>query len=269
MKLRHFVGVGIVLAATMATANQDGVLLRRKLEPNVETKYKMETKTKQTVTMPNGSTMPDVDVNVSMDYAVKTGKAVVDKKIPVEISITNYDLQTSMPATGEIPKDMKVTAMLDELNVMSELKVAGNDPKAKQLAESSTKMMQTQFGFPEKAVKPGDTWAVTLPANPMMGKEISITMKFEGERTVEGTSYWIVTAKQNVPVEMDLGALTQGGQGEMKMKGTIDLDMEILYEKSGLLYSMLSNMKTDMDVDAGPQGKIHVNGDVVAKMNRA
>jgi hypothetical protein len=260
----------LLFVVPAVSAKQDAILLRRELKPDFEDNYKMTLAIKQTVTMPNGTTMPDVSMTITSDLSFKGGPALKGEKLPVKIVVSNYSVDTSIPIGDDMPKSVVVNCLMDTKGGISEVVTEGTDPKIQQMNRQVMQMMQNN-GFPEKAVKPGDTWEVGTAASPLLGnKPIKFHLKFEGERVVDSQPYWVVTAKEKVPVSVDMGKVpeaTDQTQG-MVINGDMDVTMEMLYEKTGRLFSVLGDVMTDLEVES-PQanGKIHVVGDAIQKMN--
>ena len=262
----------LVLAVPAVSAQQDAVLLRRELKPNFEDNYKMTVAIKQTITMPNGTTMPDVTMTITSDLNFKGGAALKGDKLPVKITVSNYSVDSSVAMGDDMPKSVVVNGLMDNRGGVSEAVTEGLDPKVQQMNRQIMQMMQNN-GFPEKAVKPGDTWEVgTAPSPLFANKPLKFHLKFEGERVVDSQTFWVVTAKETVPVSIDMSqvpeAADQPATQGMVINGDMDVTMEMLYEKSGRLFSVLGDVMTDMEVET-PQanGKIHVVGDVIQKMN--
>lgn len=255
------------------SVRQDAVLLRRELKPNFEDNYKMTVAIKQTVTMPNGMTMGDVTITITSDMKYKGGPALKEGKLPVTLTVSNYTVDSSVPnVNDDSPKTLVVEGLMDNRGAISEGKATSEDPKVKAMSKQILDSLQS-MGFPEKPVKVGDTWEMTTVPSPLFSKKpLKFHLRFDGEKVVDSTAYWVVTAKEKVPVDVAMddmpGAEAQPGTEGMTIKGTMDVTTEMLFEKSGRLFSSLGNVATDMEVES-PQtnGSVHVVGDVIQKMN--
>lgn len=275
MQMKYSVAALAILVSGLAMAGrEDRVLLRRLLEPNAVSKYRFEMASKQTVTMPDGSPMPETAYSVSMDYLVKNGPDVSNGKVPVDITVSNYEFSGSDTPAKDRPKEMTMHGLLDDRNSISEIRFDNPSGKYKELMEASMQVLQSHWSLPEQPVKTGDTWEVTLPTSGTPGKKsVTFKMRFDGERKIEGKSFWVLSAKESIPLDVDLGPAEVGGQasgGDMTLKGDMSVDVEALFDKSGQLHSMLSGLKTDVNVRT-PQasGQIHVVADTVSKLTLA
>jgi hypothetical protein len=126
--------------------------------------------------------------------------------------------------------------------------------------------VQQAWTFPEDPVEPGETWEVSLPLIPGgEEKDIVFQMKFEGEEEMGDKRYWKLSAKDSVPIRVDLGA--QGNDaGSMTVRGDIEIKMQLLFERSGRLFSQLSEMRSDLTIDySRATGKMKVVEDTVSR----
>jgi hypothetical protein len=261
----------LVLASSLVFASShQGVMLRRTLIPRDVTKYKMETSLKTTVTMPDGSESPQGNAQVTGDYTVTMGDKIRDGKLPIEIKSSNLHLTSDAEGGSKSQPDVTVNGLLDERNTITEFKFASSDPKTKAMGSAMGSMMGGISAFPEKAVQPGDTWDIVVPMTALGGKDIQLTMRYDGVRTEDGKTYWVVHVDQDVPMTIDLGAMSQAeGQPSgppMTMKGTMHITMEALYDQSGRTHSVLSESKSDMGVDGPSGGNVRVQSDQIMKL---
>lgn len=262
-----------MFAASFVFASEfQGVLLRRTLIPKDVTRYKLESSLKTTVTMPDGSDSPQGNAEVTGDYTITTGDKVRDGKLPIEIKTTNLHVKSEAEGTSTDQPDMTMNGLIDERNTMTDIKVVSSDPKAQAMANMMSSMMGGISGFPEKAVQPGDTWDIVVSMASMGGKDITLTMRYDGERTEDGKPYWVVHVDQDVPMSFDLAALSQAsgqpGGPPMTMTGTLHVTMEALYDETGRTHSVLSESKSDMGVDGPNGGNIRVHTDQIMKMTQ-
>lgn len=272
--LKYVVLTGLLLGGIASPSTiDDAVLLRRQLVPDCVSKYHFEMASKQSVTMPDGTTNPEVGISVSMDYVMKAGSELVNGRLPVTITVSNYRYESLDPMPGDIPKEVTMQGMLDDRNTITEVRMEKMDRKYRELMEASLKMLQNHIPFPEQPVKVGDTWDIVMaPSSTAPAKPTSFKMRFDGERKVGERSYWVVSSNETNPLDMDLSAMgdptDQPPVGNIAMKGNMEVTMEFLFEKSGRLYSMVTGMKTDVKLETSQaSGKVHVVGDIVSRMN--
>ena len=245
--------------------------MRRKLVPNQKTHYKLDMSMKTTVTTPDGTPSPESDTELTGEYTMTLGDAVKDGKIPIEIKSSHMHVQSDSDTPSSDPADVVFNAFMDDRNTMSGIKVESSDPSAESMANSMSSMLNGVSAFPEKKVQPGDTWEVSCPLSVMGMKDIQLTLHFDGERTEDGQSYWVVHVDQDIPMEMDLAAVARatgqpGSTPSMTVTGTMHMSMEALFDKTGLTHSLQSETKFDMGVDGPQGGQVRIHTDQITKM---
>lgn len=260
----------IVAAACLASASQDGAILRRELKEGARDVYKVESKADQTVQLSQLG-MPDQQVLVTsgMKLAISTGKLDLEKKsAEIEMVSTeftfNIDGLAGMAPMPQMPEKVTVQGKIDSQNRVTGMKPVGaNAGMMTASMNASTGMLFVSFS--EQPVKVGETWDVVVPKNPAMGNTDTILKAtLTGEAMDGEVPVWIVTVKGPLVLNMDLAEMMKGdqqqadamaGMGNMKISGTIDLLTEARVEKgTGRTRKMVVKMKGKQTMEMADMG---------------
>ena len=245
MRTRNALIVASALVASLALAVQDGILLRRDLKENSTEKYKIETKTNQTVELPNGMGDQEVEITMGVTYVLNLGKAdEATGEVAVE-TVTTVDKMESNAPMGQPPKidPVKMPGKLDSRNRVKFDPVVNPSPMMAMMNSASS---MNSFGlfveFPEKAVKVGDSWVVVVPKNPMIYKEDQkVTATLVGEKKVDDQDVWIVTLAGKLLNEIDVSEMMKAmptdqpnplANMKMTINGTMNLKGEGVVDKA-------------------------------------
>lgn len=248
----------IVAAACLASASQDGAILRRELKEGARDVYKVESKADQTIQLSQlGRDDQQVLVTSGMKLALTTGKVDAEKKsAELEMVSTDFTFNAEglagMAPMPQMPEKITVLGKIDNQNRVTGMKTVGAG--ARMMAASlnaSTGMLFISFS--EQPVRVGDTWEVLVPKNPAMGNADTILKAtLTGEEMDGEVPVWIVTMKGPLVLNVDLSEVMKddpqagamAGMGSMKMSGTIDLLSEARVEKgTGRTRKMVVKMK--------------------------
>lgn len=245
--------LAFVVAVCAAWAAQDEVLLRRDLSQDATDVYVMQFKTTQTIT---GDQLPgpqDITVDGSMKLSVKTAKLTEGKEktdMSVDVTDIKWDFGGAAAAASgmmDMPKQFQIKALVDARNRMSEVKFEGPNGPMQQMVQSFQQLQALPvIEFPEKPIKIGDTWNMTLPKSPVTGnKEVTLNVKLLGETTVGDVPAWNISVEGEVPMDYKP---TMGGstQFEMHLKGTSKVQTTAKVAKaSGRMLSLESKSTSD------------------------
>ncbi len=275
MRIRNLALLSSLFLATLVFAvGEQRVVLRRKLIPNDSTKYKLVSNIKTDFTLPDGSTGPESLVDIAGDYTITTGDKIKGGKIPVEVKTSNMKMtSTDTDSEGGSP-NLDMHGLLDERGSLSDIVVESADEQAKHMSALFGNIVNGIGGFPERGVQPGDAWTVTMPMSSVGMKDIQLEVKYEGERTQDGQTFWVLHADQDVPLEADLSSMAQaGGQPadstlHMMLKGTMHVTSEGLYDMQGRTYSLKTENRSDLSVDGPQGGQVHIRSDQTSTLTR-
>lgn len=245
--MRRAILFGIAALAALALSSaQDGVLLRHDLKENAQDVYKVEMKGNQVIQAPGIDDQP-VDVVSTMTCTFKTGKLDAEKG-EAELELVTSDIKVEvegpmagMVPTDQIPKETTGKGKVDRRYRFT-MEPAGQGGMMAMLGGGMNNGLGFAIELPEKAVKPGDVWVVTLPKNPAFGdKEIPLNAKLEGERIIDEVPCYEISMQGVVPLDLDSekaakslppgGADTAGGM-RVLVKGDLNVKMVGYYEKS-------------------------------------
>lgn len=260
----------IVAAACLASASQDGAILRRELKEGARDVYKVESKADQTVQLTQLG-MPDQQVLVTsgMKLALRTGKLDLEKKsAELEMVSTEFTFNmeglAGMAPMPQMPEKVTVQGKIDSQNRVTGMKPVGASTGMMTASmNASTGMLFISFS--EQPVKVGETWDVVVPKNPAMGNTDTILKAtLTGEEMDGEVPVWIVTMKGPLVLNMDLAEMMKGdqqqadamaGMGNMKISGTIDLLTEARVEKgTGRTRKMVVKMKGKQTMEMADMG---------------
>jgi hypothetical protein len=253
-----------VLLSAMVYSVQDGVLLRRQLAPDSVEIYKTTIETRQRVDLP-GMGEQEITINGSMTQMLKFGKIDAETK-QAEVEVTSKEIKMEMGGLaamasgmmGEMPSEMTFSARIDERNRFHGVKYDRQAAQALRAAGMTPESAMQFIEFPEAAVKVGDSWDVTLPANPMYGgKEVKVKARVEAEREHEGMQVYMLRMTGKFPMSMDASQMAgDAGMGmKMMVTGTVDMNsMALVDKRNGRTVLMESVMKTDTKTNIEEMG---------------
>lgn len=267
----------IALAALCAAATQDEVTFRRDLKPDTKDSYDVTMKGSQVMEIP-GMGEQDMKIDGGYKFALKIMK--VDDKGVAETEIVTSDMQLKMSgslaemmqsAGPEMPKEVVSTAKLDSRYRLTEMKMKGANMQM-MIALGSSSGMSPFIELPEKGVKVGDTWDISIPANPMLGDTKNTMLKgtYKGEGKLGEVSGRLIEMSGSIPFTMDVGKLMEemakanpgadpsgGAAGGMKItiSGTMVVNSSGILDPTTNKFTYLKSnikMKTKTDlVDMG------------------
>lgn len=271
----------LVACAFSAPLKQTPVTLRRALVEGAKQTYHLEYSSSQNVELPNGMGDQEVTVNGSQDLLETVGKVdAANQSAAYELKSTNIkmDIKTPMgnPLEGkEMPKETVMTGQIDSRNRATNLK---GDAKAMEMTGGdlgSSSSMNVSAEFPEGPIKIGDTWETQFPKMPFSpgGKMKS---SLTGEKSVGTVSAWVITITGTVPLAMDMtkamdkmdSPIPKGG---ITVKGTVDLNTEVLVDKAtGLVLSVSTKAKSKaiMSIES-MSADLNISGESTSNLKRS
>ncbi len=254
----------IAVCAISLAAVQEGVLIRRQLKANAKETYKIESLTKITADTPAGSQEGSATSSSTLETTVGSVKPdgnSADFTILTTIDSMKMDgMMAAAPNQEKVPP-VTVKGIIDTQNRLTETKAEGasgaTNPMS-MLGGSEASQMGLFVQFPAEAVKEGDTWTITLPANAMMGKDPQkLTAKFIGTRDFNGKQVYVVSVSGTMTIEPDMDAIKKASKGadpamgmDLKIKGTAELDSENLIDpETGATLQATTHVKGKTDVE--------------------
>lgn len=266
MKFRTYSTLGLAALATLALAfSLDGVLLRRKFTAGVKDTYKIVTSTKTNAETPMGAQEMTIGstqtLETTIDKLGDDGSATVSSLLKTEKIEADGPMAQMMPQQQTPP--VKTVSVIDALGRTKETKTEGSvNPMAAMMSSGpSAQQLGIFIEFPEKALKPGDTWDVVVAKNPMIAKvDQKLVATYTGTKEVEGKTYYVVTIKGILNVEPDMAEIMknapadQSGMmsqvGDVKVKGTLDILGESLVDPAtGTTVTSTTTLKGKSNVD--------------------
>lgn len=237
---RRIAIIGIGALAVLASASQDGVLLRRQLTAGSTEVYNVTMKSANTTPMGDMS----IDATMKMTYKmgeVKDGKADLD--IITSDMTLKYGGMAEMAAgmMGDVPKTVTMKGKIDERNRITDMKTVGMTMQMAMMMNSQSSSMNQSVSFPENAVKIGDTWDVVVPANAMMGTaETKFTAKYDSNTMVDGKPAMVIKMTGTMPMKLDMAELAKknpemaGGQipPGIVIEGKIDMKLDSVVDRA-------------------------------------
>lgn len=265
-------GFAAYLVLALHAAPAEPVLLRRTFTPNTVDHYKIETKVFQHMVLPGGMGEQDVDMTTTMDFAMKYGAVAQDGSAELEVEASRITHESTAPIPDAAKNDFKARGRIDGRYLVTDLKAVDGTAETNRLVQGLGSTMQ-HIHLPEKAVEVGESWEWHTPPMPALAyQSLQITVRFEGERTVDGRTYHVLVIDDVIPLDVDLKkameATGQEARGEMKMKGTAVMKLESLLEKgSGRIFSTMGTTRMEMKVLMEEMGlEIDTNVDIDSKM---
>lgn len=296
MKLITTATIGIFAFALLGFQQGDGVLLRRALTENAEDKYTMEMKTSAKIDLSAmGMGEMPMTITMGMNLSMKTGKQDQETK-KFALDATMSDLKLDMGEMGammaganpmdNMPKEMVVKGTIDERNkiVLSKTGIPGMEMAGMMMGGGADPLSMLAIEFPEKAMRVGDTWEMTIPKNPMMGnKEIKSIAKLIGEKKVGEVDCYQIEVTFAAPIDADMaeimksmGSAAGGGADAMAgmkilIKGKIESKSEVFVsKKDGKTVKMDTLMRSTQTIELPDMGQsINSSGETTMKMEIA
>jgi len=249
IQTRKLFVVASLVAASIAMAAQDGITLRKTLRQGIES-YHMESSLKQTVSLPGGAGDQEMGMTSVTAYTYKIGTVdATAGTAPVELSakVEKFDVDGPLAEAMNSNKDKvlvttKTNGKLDSRNRFTPDTGKKVDPMAVMLGSASSSLVGPFIEFPEKAVKIGDSWDITIPKSPMTGKEDQkLTATLVSEKAVDGKSLYLVILKGTLKITINMAEIMKDnanadlqalGANDMTISGTIDLNGEANLDKA-------------------------------------
>ncbi len=196
-----------------------------------------------------------MDINNTADYTFKTGEADISGSFPVVITYNN--LQTTMTVAGKTlntPQNTFVNnSIYGHINNLGKIQVdsvegkLSRDTAINKLLTTMINAVQSQIKFPEKPLKPGDTFVQDVPMNmPVSGMSLSFTIKttytYTGMANGLALFTFIQAANYNLSTTANANFNASGsGNGSGQLKFSV---------KENLIKEMntLTNIKYKLDV---------------------
>ncbi|MBI5706338.1 MAG: hypothetical protein HZC36_05045 [Armatimonadetes bacterium] len=273
----------VLFLFTVAAMQQDGILLRRQLKEGEQTNYRIEISGDMKADIP---TMGEQDMGMKggMDYSMKLGK-VDGNKADAEILVSNVKMEVTGPMADmappqEAPKDQKSTGKIDNLGRVILNKTAGMSPELMMMAGPGMNTMGQTIEFPEKAVKIGDTWTVTVPKSPMSAKvDSQLTAKLIGESELEGVPVYEITLEGKTPLDIDFAEVLKAmpdspmagmlGGMSISLKGSVGIKSKGFFERStGKAIKLETTLDNDQTINIEQMGmSVKTVGKIVIKMS--
>ena len=244
IQTKKFFVVATLVAASLAFAAKDGVTLRKTLKAGTES-YRMESTGKTTLSIP-GSGEQDMGMTTLTTYKYKIGEVdAASGQAPVEITqkVEKFDVDGPMAEimAGQKEKILVTTTTngkLDQRNRYIADPSKKLDPRAVLNGSAAYSFIGPYFEFPEKALNVGDTWDITVPKGPLVGKEDQkLTAKFEGEK--DGS--YAISITGQIKINVNLAELLKDnpvpeleaiGAVNMIITSTIDVKGDVLVDKA-------------------------------------
>ena len=300
MKKILLLSAGILTAATLLQSckggGSDAVTLKMNMQPGTKYAYTMDTKTSIEQSMMGQSIKTDQDLTMEFTYDVAAAEGT-DKKLTVtydriamamknpmmsmeydtkeggkkDSMLSSMSLMLNKPFTMTISEQgqiKKIEGLDAILNGLAGSGTAEEMAVRKQLSSSFSdtairSMMQQSFDiYPDKAVKPGDTWNKVLTVNMgPMGLKVDNTYKLAS--VSNGVAHLDVVSK----ITSAGGSVQTAGQ-EVKMdlngdsKGTMDIDVASGFmTDSKMKQTIKGNISVaSMQVPMNVVNDIHISG---------
>jgi hypothetical protein len=201
----------------------------------------------------------DVDVDLSASGVTTTGTAASDNTFPLttEYKVTNIALNLNgreFPLPPMITeKNMKMYAHASADGHIKMDSVAGKkaNDTTQQKAQHMMDMFQNQVKFPDKPLKPGDTFTQSAPMTiPMKGNDIHVTGKviYKLISISDGKAYFDLTPDISVDGKVHGLNVTIKGNGQGKMVYSIKDNFPL--SKEGTINLTIKATSAQLNVDA-------------------
>lgn len=272
----------LLAVAAISLGGQTPITLRRALKANTKLSYNLVTETHINADTPMGAqegSFKSIGTVVTSTGSVKGDSA----DYTMITTVDHLDTEGVMAAAGMPDKVPPVTVKgtLDALNRVKNEKIIGTTEAAgpmSMLGGSGSSMLGVSVSFPDHPVSAGDTWKVDVPGNVMNKQAQTLNAKLVGIRELDGRNLLVVSLSGQLIIDPDPAAMKQAGQTggaagmdlDMKIKGTSDIDSEILIDPAtGETVAATSKIKGKVDVDiTAIQATFHAASDTSVKMTR-
>ncbi|MFI5160347.1 MAG: hypothetical protein ACHQHN_03675 [Sphingobacteriales bacterium] len=254
---------------------QDGVVFKVKYLPNHDYQIGIKVGVKINATVSGsqqvtdflsaqGITQPvNVVVNVGMSGDSKTGSKASDGSFPLNMNykIGSFDLTVNgKPAPIPTPVEGKSFSLVGR--VISDTQIHLDSAMGKKLDDSTQKktqqmmtMLQKQIKFPEKALKPGDSFTENIPMGniPMKGGS---DVKAEGGVTYklisisDGKAYFDMTPHFSMSFVIKTLSVNLTGEGAGKMVYSIKDNFPVSKEGTFSMKVKVTSDKVNVDATA-------------------
>lgn len=258
----------MALGAVGVAQAQDSFTLRRIFKLGETLNYNMAMSSDTTVDISAfGQGEQKSTFSQSGKVSFKTTK-VNDEKKEASLEIKYFELETKMeggmPGMDQAgPKEYTVTATMDQLNRIKDMKIEGLPGMMRMMSETSLRQTIGGVNFPETAIKVGDGWDIKVPKDGMMfDTEQILKAKFIGVKDINGKKALEVSVKGPLSLNMDLSKMMEQGGGEnpmagmkMMLSGKMGMDTVVTIDATtGVLLMLDTKINQEMTVDMTDMG---------------
>ena len=266
IQTKRFFIVASLVAASLAFAAKDGVTLRKTITAGTES-YHLQSVGKTTLTIP-GSGDQEMGMNTLTSLKYKIGALdATSGSAPTELTtkVEKFDVDGPMAEIMEGQKDKilvstTATGKVDNHNRFTADPSKKVDPRALLNGSAAYSFITPYIEFPEKALNPGDTWEITIPKSPFLGKEDQkLTATFNGEKDGAYSISISGTLKMNVDLgellkENPMPELQAIGAVNMTIKSSSEISGDVLVDKvTGQTQSMTVKLNTKQTAEITDQ----------------
>ena len=231
--------LALLATALLAAQAPTPTLLRRTLAADATDTYKIEDKVQETV---KSGAMGEIPVNLTSTRTLVLRTSKVDAAAGTarfEATTTVDQIHADGPAAGLMGEKPPPVVQKGKLDVRGRLTY---DPAA--TADLLSNLLGSSPGvvsagifveLPERAVRPGDTWDVTIPKNPLVyDQDQRLTATLVGDKDQDGVPVWVVSIRGVLRTVTDSTKVpgAKPGSTGVKVKGEVDLTGEGLVEKA-------------------------------------
>jgi len=262
---------------------QQGVVFKIKYLPNrsYQSNISVDMKVNATVTgdqqildklKEQGITQPvNADLVIALGGIMKTGPLAADNSIPMNmdykisnISVTANGKQLPIPPKAT-EKDIR---MVGHINKDLQIKLDSADGKAvadtaQQKMQQMMNMLQKQIQFPDKPLKPGDSFTQGAPMNIPIGKDgnnvkIDAGVTYKLVRIADGKAYFDLTPNFSLNVQVKNFSVDMSGTGTGKMIYSIKDSFPLSKEGNIMMKIKVTSPKINLDGTAAVSSKYDV-----------
>lgn len=204
-----------------------------------------------------------VDVEMGLTGSMQTGAPGADKSFPLNIDYKITKLSVS--ANGQeapIPpsiseKDIRVAAHIGQDGIMvidsADGKAANDSTKKK--SQQMMSFFQKQIQFPDKPMKPGDTFTQTVPVNVPAGKggnniNVSFSTTYKLTSISDGKAYFDVVPNLSMTLTLKNMSINMSGTGTGKMVYSIKDNYAISHDGNFDMKVKMTSAKVNVDGNA-------------------
>ena len=249
MASKHLIFAVALSFASLAMAPSDGVVLRKTLKSTTET-YHMVSTTTQQISLPGGTGDQDLVSSSKATYTLKIGTVDASGDVsPAALTtkIEQYDVSGAL--ADIIPSDREkylkpstTSGTIDSHNRF----IADANAKEHPMAVINGSVNNTLAGlfieFPDKPVKIGDTWDVTVRKGLITGQDDQkLTAKLVSEGDLDGKSIYKISLGGTIKTDINMADLVKNsdaddagelGKLDLKIKGQVDFNGESTVDKA-------------------------------------